>query len=359
MSAFIFPRALSLLKFIIPANPAREIQTGRAFVPGLLGQVSPDPTSQCSNHSDIALETLGLVYYRRTGKRVRLNIHGTTLPRVPRFVCSDTGRTFPTTGDHAGVPLNIPLEGDEILQDCILEQKISPFPAFTLEPKICPASYAPVHFVSPSAWSGSWGSWGYSIAAPPTGFRTLGPATVGILPSNTNSVLSNIAFLQHPLSFYPGVCLNIPLRSQFFVDSTLVEDDQLVDYEGNSSYNFVQDPKDGPMSTDGGFLVGTTQVIGKLTAFSNYFRTLDMSRFLRILGYGPRFCRLVSHYLLDGVVSVSYSIQSSSIELFLRTSYPSSIPLPYTPMVTRCRTLRICRNLIKTIWVILSLASSF
>jgi len=328
VSTFIFPRALSLLKFIIPANPAREIPTGRAFVPGLLDQVSPDPTSQCSNGSDIALKTLEPVYYRRTGKRVRLNILGTTLPRMPRFVCTDTGRTFATTGDHAGVPLNIPLEGDEILQDCILEQKISPFTAFILEPKICPASYASVHFVCPSAWSGSRGSWGYSIAAPSMGFRTLGPATAGILPSNTNSVLSNIAFLRHPLSFYPGVCLNIPLRSQFFVDSTLVEDDQLVECEGNSSYNFVQDLKDGPMSTNGVFLVGATRAIGKLTTFSNYLGTLDMPRFLRILGYCPRFFRTVSHYLLDGVVSVSCSIQSSSIELFLRTSYPSSIPLP-------------------------------
>ena len=326
MSTIIFPQALSLLKFIIPANPAREIPTGRAFVPGLLGQVSPDPTSQCSNGSGIALETLGLVYYRRTGKQVRLNIPGTTLPRVPRFVCSDTGRTFATTVDHVGVPLNIPLEGDEILQDCILEQEISPFTAFTLEPKICPANYASVHFVCPSAWSGSRGFWRYSVAATPTGFRTLGPATAGILPSNTNSVFSNIAFLQHPLSFYPGVCLNIPLRSQFFIDSTLVED-EFVECKGNSLCNLVQNPKDGPMSTDDVFLVGTTQVIGKLTAFSNYLGTLDMSRFLQILGYGPRFFRTVSHYLLDGVVSVSCSIQSSSTELFLRTSYPSSIPL--------------------------------
>lgn len=326
MSTLIFPQALSLLKFIIPANPAREIPTGRAFVPGLLDQVSPDPTSQCSNGSDIALKTLEPVYYRRTGKRVSLNTLGITLSRVPRFVCSDTGRTLATTVDHAGVPLNIPLEGDEILQDCILEQKISPFTAFTLEPKICPASYASVHFVCPSAWSGPRGFWGYSIAAPATGFRTLGPATAGIFPSDTNSVFSNTAFLQHPFSFYPGVCLNIPLRSQFFVDSTLVEDDQFVECKGNSLCNLVQNPKDGPMSTDG-VLVRTTQVIGKLTAFSNYLGTLDMSRFLQILGYGPRFCQLVSHYLLDGIVSVSYSMQPSSIELFLRTSYPSSIPL--------------------------------
>ena len=160
------------------------------------------------------------------------------------------------------------------MQDCILEQKIGPFTTFTLGPRMCPTNYASVHFVCPSAWPGFRGFWGDSIAASQTGFKTLGPATAGTFSSNTSFIFSNAAFLQHPLSFYPGVCLNIPLRGQFFVDSTLVEDDQVVECRGNSPSDFDQDSKDEPLSTDTSVVQKTKAPIGKSTAFSSTSKLL-------------------------------------------------------------------------------------
>jgi len=104
VGVLIFPPTLSLLKFIISAKLARGVPTGRAFVPGLLGHVSPDPTSQCSNDSEIALKTLELVYYRRTGKRFGSMFWGLLFQRRLDSFASILGVYLPqlsiTLGSH-------------------------------------------------------------------------------------------------------------------------------------------------------------------------------------------------------------------------------------------------------------------